>query len=73
MSGALDRIVRRAQGGDTAALHELLGLLRGPLRRQVRHLGVSPSDVEDVVQEALMDITRGLRGYRWQASFLGVS
>jgi hypothetical protein len=44
--------------------------LRGPLLRYVRRPGAEPSQAEGVVQEALIDIVRGIGGYRWQASFL---
>lgn len=70
MTYALDVLVRRAQRGDEQALELLVGALRGPLLRQVRRLGCAPGDCEDVVQEALIDVVRGIAGYRWQASFL---
>jgi DNA-directed RNA polymerase specialized sigma24 family protein len=67
---ALDVLVRRVQRGDEQALELLVGALRGPLLRHVRRLGCAPVDCEDVVQEALIDVVRGIAGYRWQASFL---
>jgi RNA polymerase sigma factor (sigma-70 family) len=67
---ALDVLVRRAQRRDEQALELLVGALRGPLLRHVRRLGCAPADCEDVVQETLIDVVRGIAGYRWQASFL---
>jgi RNA polymerase sigma factor (sigma-70 family) len=73
MTYALDILVRRAQEGDERALELLLGALRGPLLRYARRIGAGASDAEDVVQETLVDVVRGLDGYRWQASFLSWS
>ena len=65
----LDRLVRRAQTGDGEALHRLLAALRGPLVRFARGLG-DPADAEDAAQDALLDISRAVGTYRWEASFL---
>ena len=65
----LDRLVRRAQRGDGPALERVLGALRGPLLRFARGLG-APADAEDAVQDALLDISRAIGSYRWQARFL---
>jgi RNA polymerase sigma factor (sigma-70 family) len=73
MTHTLDVLVRRAQSGDERALELLVGALRGPLLRYARRLGVVAGDAEDVVQDALVDVVRGLHGYRWQASFLSWS
>lgn len=70
MTYALDVLVRRAQRGDEHALELLAGALRGPLLRYARRIGVAADDRDDVVQEALIDVVRGIAGYRWQASFL---
>lgn len=70
MTYALDVLVRQAQRGDEEALERLLAALRGPLVRYARRLGIAAGDAEDVAQEALVDILRGIGGYRWQASFL---
>lgn len=69
--GDADDLVRRAQAGDEESLSTLLGLLAGPLRRQATRLGVRSGDVDDVVQEALLDIAGGLPGYRGESSLLG--
>ena len=73
MNGGLDRLVARAQLGEAEAMDQLLGLLRGPLSRQARRLGVRKASVEDVVQETLIDIARGLHSYRRTGSFLSWS
>lgn len=65
----LDQLVRRAQRGDAQALERLLAALRGPLLRFARGLRAS-GDAEDAVQDALLDISRAIGGYRWEASFL---
>lgn|GEM_PF-503740 len=67
--GELDPIVRAAQAGDREALERLLVSLRGPLLRFARGLGRG-LEPEDAVQEALLDVSRGIGGYRWEASFL---
>lgn len=67
--GELDRIVHGAQAGDADALGRLLGALRGPLLRFARSLG-RELEPEDAVQDALLDISRGISTYRWEASFL---
>lgn len=67
--GQLDPIVRAAQAGDAEALQRLLGALRDPLLRFARGLG-RELEPDDAVQEALLDIARGIGGYRWEASFL---
>lgn len=65
----LDPIIRSAQAGDREAVERLLGALHGPLLRFARGLGRG-LEPEDAVQEALLDISRGIAGYRWEASFL---
>jgi RNA polymerase sigma factor (sigma-70 family) len=70
--GALDLLVRSAQAGDAEALERLLLALRGPLLRFARGLG-GMRTAEDAVQEALLDVGRGIGGYRWEASFLSWS
>lgn len=70
MSYALDLLVQQAQRGDERAVEQLVAALRGPLLRYIRRLGADPEQAEDAVQEALMDVVRGIDGYRWQASFL---
>jgi RNA polymerase sigma factor (sigma-70 family) len=67
--GALDSLVRAAQDGKAESLERLLRALRAPLLRFARGLG-GARIAEDAVQEALLDIGRGIGGYRWEASFL---
>lgn len=70
MTYALDLLVRRAQGGDERALELVVGALRGPLLRFLARIGCPAGEREDVAQESLIDVVRGIDGYRWQASFL---
>jgi DNA-directed RNA polymerase specialized sigma24 family protein len=69
-SHACDRLVRaltRAQQGRAGALDELLasaqGLLRATIGRRLRG-GWSESWIDDVVQEALLDVARSYHGCR---------
>lgn len=73
MSGGLDHLVTRARLGEADAMDQLLGLLRGPLSRQARRLGVREASIEDAVQETLIDIARGFHTYRGTGSFLSWS
>ena len=63
----LDSLIRLAAGGDGAAMHAILGRHRGRLRRLIasRIDGRLSSRVDpsDIVQEALIDATRGLADY----------
>jgi DNA-directed RNA polymerase specialized sigma24 family protein len=72
VEGRLDPIIRAAQAGDRGALERLLGALRDPLLRFAQGLGRG-LDPEDAVQEALLDVARGIGGYRWEAGFLSWS
>ncbi len=71
-AGGLDPVVRAAQAGDRGALERLLIALHDPLLRFARGIGRG-LEPEDAVQEALLDIARGIGGYRWEASFLSWS
>jgi RNA polymerase sigma-70 factor (ECF subfamily) len=64
-------LARRSLAGDRRAFG-LLARRHGPkLARTVRALGVAPSDVEDVVQNALVAAWRALADYDPARPFLG--
>jgi RNA polymerase sigma-70 factor, ECF subfamily len=64
-----DPLVRRAQRGEPLALRELLTRYRDDVARVAfRALGPNP-DLEDVVQEALVQIYRSLPSYQGQSKF----
>ncbi|MFT3732110.1 MAG: sigma-70 family RNA polymerase sigma factor [Hyphomicrobium sp.] len=64
------RLMRAAIGGDQAAyrrlLEELLHALRKMVRRGFGGVGISPNDIEDVVQEILLAIH--LKRHTWDPS-----
>ncbi|MFI5307966.1 MAG: RNA polymerase sigma factor [Polyangiales bacterium] len=65
----IDPLISRAQRGEAAALQELLARYRGDVSRiAFRVLGPS-ADLEDVVQEALVQIYRSLPSYQGQSKF----
>jgi RNA polymerase sigma factor (sigma-70 family) len=67
----IDRLVARAQRGDTAALEALCARVRPLLLRHARRLLGRSADVEDAVQEVLMVVCARLSTYRWEGSFAG--
>src|SRR5687767_10045940 len=63
----LDRLVARAQRGDSAALEEVCARARPMLQRHARRvLGGSSADVEDAVQDALILACARIGTYRWE-------
>ena len=67
----IDRLVARAQRGDSAALEALCARARPMLVRHARRLLGRSADVEDAVQEVLMLVCARLSTYRWEGSFAG--
>ena len=64
-----DELISRAQAGEPAALQQLLVRYRGDVSRiAFRVIGPS-ADLEDVVQEALVQIYRSLPSYQGQSKF----
>lgn len=61
----------RAQGGDRAALQELLAEQVGGLYRYARHLTGRHAEAEDLVQETCMRAMTGLGGFRGECAFQG--
>src|SRR5262245_43757568 len=67
--GEIDPLIRRAQRGEQAALRELFQRYRSDVTRiAFRVLGPS-ADIEDVVQEAFVQLFRSLGSYRGEAKF----
>ena len=65
----IDPLITRAQTGDPRALREMLSRHRQDVARiAFRVLGPSP-DLEDVVQEALVQVYRSLPSYRGDSKF----
>ncbi|WP_342376608.1 sigma-70 family RNA polymerase sigma factor [Myxococcus stipitatus] len=62
--------VRDATGGNPAAVGALLAELMPRVRTRVRCLVHRDSEVDDVTQEALVAIFRGLRSYRGEGAFV---
>jgi RNA polymerase sigma-70 factor (ECF subfamily) len=65
----LDPLIQRAQDGDPRALRDLFLRYRGDVARiAFRVLGPSP-DLDDVVQEAFIQLYRSLSSYQGNAKF----
>jgi RNA polymerase sigma-70 factor (ECF subfamily) len=67
--GAVDPRIRAAAAGDRAAAHALLFELLPRVRNLVRYLVRGDAEADDLAQEALIAILRGLDGFRGEASF----
>jgi RNA polymerase sigma-70 factor (ECF subfamily) len=65
----IDPRVRAAAAGDRAAAHALLLALLPRVRNLVRYLIRGDSDTDDLAQEALIAILRGLGSFRGESSF----
>ena len=65
----LRTLARRAGQGDGEAIHALVMELGGPMLRTVRKvLGAHHPDAEDVAQEAILGLVRGLARFRENCS-----
>lgn len=65
----LRTLARRAGAGDGEAIHALVMELSGPMLRTVRKvLGACHPDAEDVTQEAVFGLIRGLARFREESS-----
>lgn len=62
--GAIDPRVAAAAAGDRRAAGELLSELLPRVRNLIRYLVRGDNDVDDIAQEALIAIARGLPGFR---------
>jgi len=63
------RLVERAQGGDTAAMNELLERHYGRIHAVCRRITGSASDADDASQEAMIRIVRGLAKFDGRSQF----
>lgn len=65
----LSELAQRARSGDTAALERLFLSLLPRVRNLVRYLVRGDRDVDDLSQEALLTLLRGLDTYRGEGEF----
>jgi RNA polymerase sigma-70 factor (ECF subfamily) len=63
------QLVERTLGGDTYAFDTLVAPYRRRLHSHILQIVKDPSDAEDLLQDTLIRIYRGLRNYRGDASF----
>jgi RNA polymerase sigma-70 factor (ECF subfamily) len=68
---ALEHLVAAAQGGDQAALDEVLLRIRPMVLRRCTKFLPHHADAEDAAQDALLIISRKLTSYAGRGSFLG--
>ncbi|MFT3925593.1 MAG: RNA polymerase sigma factor [Myxococcales bacterium] len=61
-------LLEAARSGDRAAAGRLLGLLLPRARNLVRYLVRSDREVDDLAQEAMVNVLRGLAGFRGEGS-----
>ena len=62
------RLLAAARSGDSRALNELAGALAGPAYRFGRAFCRNPHDAEDVMQDVLSSLVRGLEAFRGGSS-----
>jgi RNA polymerase sigma-70 factor, ECF subfamily len=65
----LDALIARAQKGDLVAFEALVESHIGQVRRFARAFAADEHDADDLAQEALLKVHRGLCGYRSQSAF----
>ena len=65
----LDALILRAQGGEVRAFEELIAGQLPRVRRYARAFLPSEPDADDLAQEALVRVYRGLRSFRYQSAF----
>jgi len=64
-----EELVARCQSGDAQAFSELFRRHRGNVARLVQRLGARPSDQDDLLQEAFVQVHRSLPEFRGQSRF----
>jgi RNA polymerase sigma-70 factor, ECF subfamily len=67
--GALSELANQARGGDPAATEQLFLQLLPRVRNLVRYLVRGDRDVDDLSQDALVMILKGMHGYRADGPF----
>jgi RNA polymerase sigma-70 factor (ECF subfamily) len=67
--GALSELAHKARGGDATATEQLFLLLLPRVRNLVRYLVRGDRDVDDLSQDALVMILKGMHGYRADGPF----
>ena len=64
-----EELVARCQSGDSLAFSALFRRHRGSVARLIQRLGVRPSDQDDLLQEAFVQVHRSLPDFRGQSRF----
>ena len=65
----LDALIKRAQAGEVRAFEALIAAELPRVRRYARAFHPSEPDADDLAQEALLRVYRGLRSFRYQSAF----
>lgn len=69
---SLESLARGALGQEPNAVRRFLLAVSPAIRRACRSvLGGQHADLEDTIQDCLIDVTRALRGYRFEGNLLG--
>jgi RNA polymerase sigma factor (sigma-70 family) len=69
---SLDSLARAALGQESDAVRRFLLAVSPAIRRACRSvMGAHHTDLEDTIQDCLIDVTRGLPGYRFEGNLLG--
>ena len=69
---SLDTLAREALGQEPAAVRRFLLAVSPAIRRACRSvMGPQHTDLEDTIQDCLIDVTRGLPGYRFEGNLFG--
>ncbi len=71
MALPLDDVLRRAEGGDPAALEALFRAHEDALYTLARRLCRSEADAEDVLQDTFIEASRSLGAFRREGSLVG--
>lgn len=66
-----DDLIARCQAGDRAALGELYRRHRHDAMRFIRHAVRDPSEAEDILQEAFLEVAGSIKGFAGRSSFRG--